>query len=70
MAKPRTKDDRLRAAAVLRRSFELRGEEHAAGFRFVYQGVLRDLELTDDEVAGYLAAHADEVDASIGRKDE
>jgi hypothetical protein len=70
VAKPKSKDDKLRAAAVLRRSFELRGEEHAAGFRFVYQGVLRDLEISDDEVAGWLAAHLAEVDAAIGRKGE
>lgn len=67
MARPRTKEERLFAAAVLRRSFELRGEEHRAQFRFVYEGVLRDLELEAAEVEGYLAQHGPEVEAAIGR---
>jgi hypothetical protein len=70
MAKQKTKEEKLHSAAVLRRSFELRGEEHAEGFRFVYQGVLRDLGLTDEEVGAYLAGHAEAVDKAIGRKSE
>ncbi len=67
MARPKTREERLFAAAVLRRSFELRGDEHREQFQFVYQGVLRDLALEPAEVEGYLAAHRDEVDAAIGR---
>jgi hypothetical protein len=52
---------------VLKRSFELRGEEHREQFRFVYEGVLRDLALESGEVEEYLAAHRDEVEAAIGR---
>lgn len=63
----RTRDEKLFAAAVLRRTFEHRGPEHRAGFRFVYEGVLRDLGLEDADVAEYLARHGDEVDAAIGR---
>jgi hypothetical protein len=63
----RTRDEKLFAAAVLRRSFELRGDEQAPAFRFVYAGVLRDLGLVDDEVRAYLAAHAADVDVAIGR---
>jgi hypothetical protein len=68
VGKPKTRDERLFAAAVLRRAFELRGEEHAAGFRFVYEGVLRDLELQDAEVVAYLAANAGAVDQAVRRK--
>lgn len=68
MAKPRTKEERLFSAAVLRRGFELRGEEHAEGFRFVYQGVLRDLALEDTEVVEFLRQHRDAVEQAIGRK--
>lgn len=68
MGKAKTKDERLFAAAVLRRAFELRGEEHAEGFRFVYEGVLRDLELEDGEVVAYLAANAAAVEQAVGRK--
>ncbi len=67
MARAKTRDEKLFAAAVLRRSFELRGEDSQQGFKFVYEGVLRDLELTGDEVDEYLAAHREEVDAAIGR---
>jgi hypothetical protein len=67
MARERTRDEKLFAAAVLRRSMELAGDDRRQGFRFVYEGVLRDLELTDDDVAGYLGKHALEVDAAIGR---
>ncbi len=65
---PKTRVERLFSAAVLRRSFELSGGEHEASFRFVYEGVIRDLGLEESDVDAYLAAHRDEVDAAIGRK--
>lgn len=69
MSVPRekTREERLFSAAVLRRSFELRGQEHAGGFRFVYDGVLRDLGLEDDEVRRYLEDHRAAVEKAIGR---
>jgi hypothetical protein len=67
VAREKTLEERLFAAAVLRRSFELRGEEYAAGFQFVYQGVLRDMGLEDAAVVAYLAAHGPEVEKAIGR---
>jgi len=67
VAGARTPEQKLFGAAVLRRSFELRGAEQAQSFRAVYEGVLRDLGLTDDAVAAYLAAHRAEVDEAIGR---
>ncbi|BDG03511.1 hypothetical protein [Anaeromyxobacter oryzae] len=69
MAKPKTRAERLFSAAVLRRSFELQEPQYQAGFKFVYEGVLRDLDLTDDEVATFLDGHRPEVEAAIGRKD-
>jgi hypothetical protein len=63
----RTREERLFSAAVVRRSFELRGGTADEGFRFVYAGVLRDLGLEDAEVSDYLAAHGADVDAAIGR---
>lgn len=68
MARPKTKEEKLFAAAVLRRSFELRGEENAGAFQFVYEGVLRDLGLEDAEVVSHLRQHAAEVEAAIGRR--
>lgn len=70
MARPRTKAERLFSAAVVRRSFELQDRDYAAGFRFVYEGVLRDLELEPAEVDAYLVEHVAEIDAAIGRRGE
>ncbi len=67
MAREKTRDEKLFAAAVLRRSFELSGDEQRQGYRFVYEGVLRDLGLEDGDVAEFLADHSLEVDAAIGR---
>jgi hypothetical protein len=68
VSRARTRDEKLFAAAVVRRSFELRGGEYREGFTFVYEGVLRDLGLEDRDVAAYLDSHLDEVDTAIGRK--
>jgi len=67
VSKPKTKEEKLFSAAVLRRSFEVRGEEYAGGFRFVYEGVLRDLGLEDAEVLAFLADHREAVEKAIGR---
>jgi hypothetical protein len=67
VSKPKTKEEKLFSAAVLRRSFEVRGGEYADGFRFVYDGVLRDLGLEDAEVIAYLADHREAVEKAIGR---
>ena len=68
MAKPKTREERLFSAAVVRRSFELQEARYQDGFRFVYEGVLRDLELDEKDVEEYLAAHRDEVEKAIGRR--
>ncbi len=68
MAREKTKSERLFAAAVLRRSFQLQDGQYREGFRFVYEGVLRDLGLEEAEVETYLAAHRDEVERAIGRR--
>ncbi len=68
MAREKTRAEKLFSAAVLRRSFELQREEYRAGFRFVYEGVLRDLGLEEAEVEAFLAEHKAEVEAAMGRK--
>ncbi len=67
-AREKTKAEKLFSAAVLRLSFELQDADYREGFRFVYDGVLRDLELADEDVEAYLAAHRAEVEKAIGRK--
>jgi hypothetical protein len=66
--KPKSKAERLFSAAVLRRGFELQDGQYKEGFRFVYEGVLRDLGLEESEVEEYLARHRAEVDAAMGRR--
>jgi hypothetical protein len=66
--KEKTREEKLFSAAVLRRSFELRGAEHAEGFRFVYEGVLRDLGVEDADVIAYLGEHRAAVEKAMGRK--
>jgi hypothetical protein len=68
VASPKTREERLFSAAVLRRSFELQESRYQDGFRFVYEGVLRDLGLEEREVEEFLAAHRDEVEQAIGRR--
>ncbi len=68
MAREKTKEEKLFAAAVLRRSFALQDGQYREGFRFVYEGVLRDLGLEEEEVEEYFAAHRQEVEAAIGRR--
>jgi hypothetical protein len=68
VAKTKTRAEKLFSAAVVRRSFELQEGRYQEGFRFVYEGVLRDLELEEKDVDEYLAKHRDEVDQAIGRR--
>lgn len=68
MAREKSREEKLFAAAVLRRSFELSGDEHRQGFRFVYEGVLRDLGLDDAEVESFLQANGAAVEAALGRR--
>jgi hypothetical protein len=68
VAKQKTRSEKLFSAAVLRRSFGLQEPRYQAGFRLVYEGVLRDLGLEDPDVEKYLAAHLAEVDEAIGRR--
>ena len=67
-AREKTRAEKLFSAAVLRLSFELQDADYRQGFRFVYEGVLRDLQLAERDVEEYLAAHRAEVEKAIGRK--
>ncbi len=66
MATPRR--DPLFGAAVLKLSFALRGHGAEESFRFVYEGVLRDLKVTDEQVDRYLDEHREEVEAAVRGK--
>jgi hypothetical protein len=68
LAREKSREEKLFGAAVLRRSFELRGTEQQRAYRAVYEGVLRDLGLSDEEVVAYLAEHGARVEAAIGHR--
>jgi len=57
--KPRK--DPLFSAAVLKLSFRLANTESTPAFKFVYEGVLRDLKLEDAAVEQYLADNYEKV---------
>jgi hypothetical protein len=60
----KTKDP-LFGAAVLKLSFRLRGEENSAAYRFIYDGVLRDLKVTDEAVEEYLKNNLERVRKAV-----
>jgi hypothetical protein len=62
MGKPKALKDKLFGAAVLKMSFRLRGDEESPAFKFVYPGVLRDLELEDAAVEKYIEEHRENVE--------
>jgi hypothetical protein len=68
VGKPKTREEKLFSAAVLRRSFELQESRYQEGFRFVYEGVLRDLGLEEREVDEFLASNRDEVERAVRRR--
>lgn len=57
----RTKRDPLFAAAVLKLSFRMADSEATPAFRFVYEGVLRDLKVTDEQVERFLEENREQV---------
>ncbi len=69
MAKPKKQKDPLFAAAVLKLSFRLAGTEGTPAFKFVYDGVLRDLEVDDAAVEKYLSENPERVLAAARGKD-
>jgi hypothetical protein len=69
---PGKKRDPIFGAAVLKLTFQRRHDEQSPQFHAIYGGVLRDLKVTDEQVATYLAEHLPEVEAAIrshGRSD-
>jgi hypothetical protein len=68
VASKATKDP-LRSAAILKVSFRLAGNEKHPQFRAVYDGVLRDFNLTDAQVEAFIQAHEAELEqAARGNK--
>ncbi|MDQ3264701.1 MAG: hypothetical protein M3Y59_13705 [Myxococcota bacterium] len=70
MGKPKALKNRLFGAAVVKMSFRLRGNEETPAFKAMFPGVLRDLELTDEQVEKYIAEHRDAVERAARGKPE
>lgn len=62
MGKPKSLKDKLWGAAVLKMSFVVRGDEGSPAFKAIYPGVLRDLELSDDDVDRYIGENREAVE--------
>lgn len=62
MGKAKSLKDKLFGAAVLKMSFRLRGDEDSPAFKYVYPGVLRDLELEDMAVERYITENREAVE--------
>lgn len=57
--------DPLFGAAVLKLSFILKNLTDQPGFRVVYYGTLKDLELEDSQVNRYIEEHREELLAHL-----
>ena len=65
---PRSRKPRrnpLLGAAVLKALLRRRAGDDLVKTQALYEGILRDLELTEDQVDRYLAEHGDEVEEAI-----
>ena len=65
MAGSSKKRDPLFGAAVLKLTFQRRHDEQSPQFRAIFQGVLRDLKVTEAQVDAYLDAHLPELEAAM-----
>ncbi len=68
MGKSKPLKDRLYGAAVLKTSFRLRDALDTPAFKGIYPGVLRDLELSDDDVEKYIEGNREEVEKAARGK--
>jgi len=60
-AKKKSRSERLRSAAIVKLKYQMLSGKMDKGFKTVYQGVLSDLGLTEDEVEKYIEAHTEEL---------
>ncbi len=71
MGKSKPLKERLWGAAVLKLSFALRGNEASTAYKAIFPGVIRDLELTDEQVDAFIAENREALEkAARGQADE
>jgi hypothetical protein len=61
----KTRRNPLLGAAVLKALLRRRAGDDLAKAQALYEGILRDLDLTEEQVDRYLADHGDEVEEAI-----
>jgi hypothetical protein len=61
----KTRKNPILGAAVLKALLQRRKGDDQAKTQTLYEGVLRDLDLTDEQVDKYLSEHAAEVEEAI-----
>ena len=71
MGKSKPLKERLWGAAVLKLSFVLRGNEGSPAYKSIYPGVLRDLELTNEQVDAFITENREALEkAARGKAEE
>lgn len=63
-AKRNTKGDRLKSAAIVKLKYQMLAGSMDTGFKTVFRGVLKDLNLTEEEVDRYIEDNAEELKKS------
>lgn len=61
-AAEKSRDERLRAAAIVKMKYQLTTGRMDPGFKTVYDGVLSDLDLGENEVDAYIEKHRNELE--------
>ena len=59
--KKKTKSDRLKSAAIVKLKYQMLAGSLDTGFQTVFEGVLQDLKLTEEEVDRYIEEHTEEL---------
>lgn len=71
MGKSKPLREKLWGAAVLKLSFTLRGNDGSPAYKGIYPGVLRDLDLTDEQVEAFIAENREALEkAARGKVEE
>ena len=58
----KSKTDRLRSAAIVKLKYQMITGKMDKGFQTVFQGVLKDLSLSAEEVERYIESHHEELE--------
>jgi hypothetical protein len=59
--KPKSKNERLRSAAIVKLKYQMLAGRLDDGFKTVFDGVLKELDLTGEEVDAYTEKNREEL---------